>query len=81
MCWVLAIREVESRKIVLVGDGVRIDEDDPSYEAEVHVLPCTLLSGSYDLGAHELSRRCYCNPTVGDKVRGREIIMHKGTVQ
>lgn len=82
MPWALAIREVESRKVILITEGMRIDEEDPRYEDEVHIVPCDEDPKDKEVlsfGYHDFTKECCCQPRTETRV-GRSLIVHKDKV-
>lgn len=80
MPWVITIREAKSRKVVLVSSDMKIAADDDRYDFEVHIVPVTEEKGMFVFGLHDFTRRCYCNPEIRPRARGREMVMHRETI-
>lgn len=83
MPWAVAIRRLDIGKVQLVTDDMQtIDCDDPTYEDDVHVVPCKVaVSGDGCVetlfGSHDFTRKCYCDPVVEEQVVGKNIVRHR----
>ena len=83
--WAVCVKNLEVNKVELVPHGTKLDDDDPRYENDLHVVPCTDIGSPEEMhlnfGAHDFTRQCYCKPEVREQVYGRTLIIHKGTIQ
>lgn len=84
MGWVIAFKEKQTGKIVVVQRGTIVDADDPQFEDDSHILPVSevVMNGvrKLFLGAHTLNRNCYCSPEVQESVWDRNLVIHKEEV-
>ena len=77
--WVVCLIESQTKQVV-PWDGACVEEDDPRYEDDVHILP--IIEGGETLfsGVHEVNRNCACHPRVQPQVHGRTMIFHSEKV-
>jgi len=83
--WVICFKNAVTGKMELIPSGMNVDHDDPTYEQEAHILPCTDLGSTpeemhFTFGAHEFTRQCYCHPEVREQIHRRTLILHKATL-
>jgi hypothetical protein len=74
------MQEADGGRFEVIPKEARIDADDPRYEQDVHIMPCTNGEEGISFGAHEPSLKCYCQPRVESPVGGRTRIIHRERV-
>jgi hypothetical protein len=82
MEWVVCIRNLEDKKMVLIQDE-KPDVDDPRWSDEAHIVPVSdhpLMPGYITFGIHDFIRDCACHPKIQDQVYGRTLIVHRTEV-
>jgi hypothetical protein len=81
MGWINLLKNLEVGKMEIIPPGKRVDNDDPMYEQEVHVVPCReediIDAWQFNLGVHDCTRDCCCRPTVREQTFGRTLVIHK----
>jgi hypothetical protein len=77
------MKNVEIGKMVLITPDMRVDENDPRYADEVHIVPVKVDKNDptwLTFGIHDFVRDCYCHPKVEEQCLGRTIVTHSATV-
>lgn len=81
MPWIVALRESESKRVVIFDTSMEIAGGDTCYENDVHVIPCMKEeNGMCVFGRHDVTLKCFCRPSVGPMVHGRYMVMHNEMV-
>lgn len=83
MRWAVCMKNLEIGKMQLITPDMTVDEDDPRYGDEVHVVP--VVEDKKDLtnlsfGVHDFVRDCCCHPNIQERCGGRIIIAHRSEV-
>ena len=72
----VVVIESNSKRPILVGDDMRIEADDPTYERVIHIAPDTHQESQVmPYGVHDFTLDCFCHPEVRN-VDGRTLIVH-----
>jgi hypothetical protein len=82
MACVLVIENKVKDRWEVIGEGFKIDPDDPRYGDEVHLIPVHETkeeSKEVLLGLHQTSCVCMCNPRV-EASYGRDMVIHNRIV-
>ena len=58
----------------------RVDDDDPRYGEDIHLVPAIEDGDYYSFGVHEFNRKCYCHPQIQEQVWGRTLVIHSEQV-
>ncbi len=81
MLWVTCMRNLKTGKMELIPPGGKPADEDPKYDQDVHIVPCTDQSTEtelyFTLGNHDFKRNCYCHPKIREQLRGRTLVMHE----
>ena len=83
MRWAVCMKNLEVGKMALITPDMTVDQDDPRFDQEVHIVP--ILEDPKDVtrlsfGAHDFVRDCACHPKILDQALGRTIITHSAAV-
>jgi hypothetical protein len=83
MRWAVCMKDVEVGRMQLITPDMRVDEDDPRFGDEVHVIPVIEDKNDpmhLDFGVHDFVRECVCHPKIQEQCGGRTIIAHQSAV-
>ena len=80
MPWAIALRKTKTGAIQLYTDGMKVDEDDPEYDQDVHIVPCFENGDDLSFGVHDFTRQCCCHPRVDDNTYKRNLVIHSERV-
>ena len=82
MRWAICMKNLEVGKMQLITPDMSVDENDPRYDDDVHIVPVvedpkdpTCLS----FGVHDFVRDCACHPKIQERLY-RNIISHRSAV-
>lgn len=83
MRWAVCMKNLEAGKMQLITPDMSVDEDDPRYGDDVHIVPVVedhKDPETLSFGIHDFVRDCYCHPKVQEHCGSRTIICHQAAV-
>lgn len=83
MRWAICMKNLEAGKWQLITPDMTVDEDDPLFGDDVHIVPVVQHPDKPDhlsFGVHDFVRECPCHTKVEEQVSGRTIVTHSGAV-
>jgi hypothetical protein len=83
MRWAIVMKNREAGKWQLITPDMRVDEDDPLYDDEVHIAPVSEDQKDpnfLSFGIHDFVRDCVCHPKIQEHCGSRTLITHQTAV-
>ena len=83
MRWAICMNNLEVGKIQLITPDMTVDEDDPRFDDDVHIVPINENQKDPEwlsFSVHDFKRDCVCRPQIQEHCGSRTIIKHQAAV-